>query len=57
VGIKERHATPLEKRKDLADPATGLVMVDESTIEDNRLRGHKTADIVVRGRATQVYRQ
>jgi hypothetical protein len=53
VGIEERHATPLEKRKELADPATGLVMVDESTFEDNRLRGHKTADIIVRGRTTQ----
>jgi hypothetical protein len=44
----------MESRKQLADPATGLVMVDESTIEGNRLKGHKTADIVVRGRATKV---
>ena len=54
IGIEERHATPMESRKQLADPATGLVMVDESTIEGNRLKGHKTADIVVRGRATKV---
>jgi hypothetical protein len=27
--------------------------VDESTIEGNRLREHRTADVLVRGRATK----
>lgn len=53
VGIEERHATPLAGKEDRADPATGLLMVDASTIEGNRLRGHKTADIVIRGRTTK----
>ena len=49
VGIEERHAPPMKGHEDKADPATGLVMVDESTIEGNHLSGHKTADIVIRG--------
>lgn len=54
VGIEEVHVPPMKGHESKADSATGLVLVDESTIEGNRLKGHKTADIVVRGRGSRV---
>jgi hypothetical protein len=54
VGIEERHVKPMQDKEQYADPETGLVMVDGSAIEGNRLQGHKTADVIVRGRATTV---
>jgi parallel beta-helix repeat protein len=53
IGIEEVHAPPRPGKEDRADPEAGLVLVDASTIEGNRVAGHKTADIVVRGRSTQ----
>ncbi len=54
VGIEERHAKPMEKNKDQADPTYQLMLADRNRIADNQVAGHRTADILVRGPHTEL---